>query len=281
MICENQSSATPPPPWAGRGPLPKRRPPVGTVSEEADLKKERRRKSVQKWASKNKNRRREYMRRYNAANPERQYENHLRWRLANRERRLIYGRKWADSHRELVNSRAKLSYRKHIVKRKAAARIYQIEHSEERRAYAKKYHPKHYADNRERLIAQTTAYKKAHPEVGRLASKNWQKRHPEKYRAHNRAGSVARKVRMRGATVNCPVVNRLIRKWKMEKYFTCYYCKNRFSTERLHIDHVLAIAAGGQHAAENICRSCDTCNLKKKDRPLSALSFIAEGLLSL
>lgn len=55
--------------------------------------------------------------------------------------------------------------------------------------------------------------------------------------------------------------------------FTCTYCKRRHYSSQVgpddrpwHIDHAVPLARGGVDAPENLCLSCEACNLKKSVR---------------
>lgn len=41
------------------------------------------------------------------------------------------------------------------------------------------------------------------------------------------------------------------------------------------LDHIIPLAAGGEHSPRNTACSCRTCNLKKSDRPMGQLRLVA------
>lgn len=51
--------------------------------------------------------------------------------------------------------------------------------------------------------------------------------------------------------------------------FTCQYCGATPPGVILHVDHVLAVAQGGQNEIENLVTACSECNLGKGARLLS------------
>lgn len=51
--------------------------------------------------------------------------------------------------------------------------------------------------------------------------------------------------------------------------FKCVYCGATPSSELLHVDHVIAVAAGGESEMDNYCTSCVPCNLGKGARSLT------------
>jgi hypothetical protein len=53
--------------------------------------------------------------------------------------------------------------------------------------------------------------------------------------------------------------------------FTCQYCGAHPPGVLLHVDHIVAVAAGGTNAIDNLATSCDPCNLGKGARSLSVI----------
>ena len=53
--------------------------------------------------------------------------------------------------------------------------------------------------------------------------------------------------------------------------FTCQYCGATPPAVILHIDHVLAVANGGENETGNLVTSCSDCNLGKGARPLASI----------
>ena len=104
--------------------------------------------------------------------------------------------------------------------------------------------------------------------------------------AHNnrdaiRARDLKRRALLQGASVNLRQIREWIRVVKSKEFFTCYYCDERFRTENVHFDHVVALAKGGPHSVENLCTSCPRCNLSKQDKQVSAWVRIGQQTLSL
>lgn len=174
-------------------------------------------------------------------------------------------------------------------------RLWVAKNKEEVRLYNQEYGRRHYALNRSRRglqiknnrKANRAKYKEIHrlydsrPDViarRRICTKRYRKNHPEVVRAQN----VARKAKLRGATSITSGAFRLIRKWKSEADFRCYYCGDKYPTLwGLHVDHITPINKGGQHEVDNLCRSCVKCNCRKGDRLVSDpdLSFGPQQLL--
>lgn len=53
--------------------------------------------------------------------------------------------------------------------------------------------------------------------------------------------------------------------------FTCQYCGAHPPGVLLHVDHVLAVAAGGTNAIDNLVTACEPCNLGKGARDLKVV----------
>ena len=48
--------------------------------------------------------------------------------------------------------------------------------------------------------------------------------------------------------------------------YVCQYCRRRFLSHQLNIDHVFPRSRGGEHRWENVVTSCLPCNTRKRDR---------------
>ena len=212
---------------------------------------------------------------------ERRRRVHREWRLKNRERRNRYKREWNKTHQSSVRKTFEKWVRNNPEKYARSIKNTALKRRDKIREYMRTYSKRYYRKNRLKILSQTKAYAKAHPEVRRKCGKNWSRNHPEKYRAHNAASSSVRHARMRGAQVPKSGVRKLIERWKLQKRFTCYFCGGRFPISHLHIDHFVAVSRGGKHSSDNVCKSCDTCNLKKRSKPVSEINFLNQKLLSL
>lgn len=51
--------------------------------------------------------------------------------------------------------------------------------------------------------------------------------------------------------------------------FTCQYCGAHPPGALLHVDHIVAVSAGGTNAMDNLITSCQPCNLGKGARDLT------------
>lgn len=54
--------------------------------------------------------------------------------------------------------------------------------------------------------------------------------------------------------------------------FTCQYCGRKPPTVILHVDHIVAVANGGDASRENLITSCADCNLGKSSVPIENIT---------
>lgn len=47
----------------------------------------------------------------------------------------------------------------------------------------------------------------------------------------------------------------------------CYYCTEDIPPSKRTADHVISLASGGSHSADNLVMACKSCNSKKRDLP--------------
>lgn len=97
-------------------------------------------------------------------------------------------------------------------------------------------------------------------------NRKWLKAHPEQGRL-NHARRKARK--LSGGIGNTKLITKWIRSWQSLIRVQCYWCRKRFSPKCCHVDHIVPLNKGGQHAIQNLCISCSGCNMKKHDKTLS------------
>ena len=58
--------------------------------------------------------------------------------------------------------------------------------------------------------------------------------------------------------------------------FTCQYCGRTPPDVILHVDHIIAVADGGENDPTNLTTACADCNLGKGARPLTAVPLSLE-----
>ena len=151
--------------------------------------------------------------------------------LANREHELATMAAWREANRAYD---------------KARQREWYGEHTE---LFAAKYRA-----NRDVLLARKKAQRAANPGGETRYSREWRKRNPEKWALRNRENQRRR----RGEK---PVDYAAI---LAEHGMHCHICDTAIeSLAELHFDHVIPLAKGGLHVAENIRPSHALCNMRK------------------
>ena len=132
-------------------------------------------------------------------------------------------------------------------RRREQQKRYRQEKKEHFAAYRRDYNEKH----REQKSELDRAYRKAFPE-----------KHAEK--------QARRRARINGA----PRVEKLDRAAIIERDArTCYLCGRVLALNEVTLDHVIPLARGGSHTADNLRVCCLRCNCRKHDKLPSELTL--------
>ncbi len=159
-------------------------------------------------------------------------------------------------------------------------RQWRVENKERQKASFRKYYLEHrkqhleagrvYAAEHPEIVARAKAkYVLAHRdrvrESRRRSAKEYRKNHPEQKRLQKQT----RRARQKGVQIDL----RLIRQWMAEvrtkPFVRCHWCGTKIRGQRIHFDHIIALANQGTHTIGNLCCACDDCNLKKSARAIS------------
>ncbi len=137
------------------------------------------------------------------------------------------------------------------------------------------------ADLKRRMAhrAKQKAWEVANKERRAELRKQWFAQNPGLiafYNAKRRALKLA-------ATINLEGIKAFILAIKANPFARCYYCGKRTRTKDIHFDHIIPLAKGGLHSAENLCVACQPCNNAKKDKGPTewAQTKIGQQLLNL
>lgn len=210
------------------------------------------RETSNRWLARNREKMRQYYREYNRTkrNPE---DSRRRWR-ENREHNLRRAKLYQKAHRaELL-----LYWKEYNSKRRDKRKSQAMERGKELRDG----HRKWCAKNRDKRNASAKRYRETHQPLVKSARKR------------RRARVKNAKTDLKGLVVLETIV-------ASKKRARCYYCKSLFNSKEAHLDHVIALASGGDHSTSNLCVSCPTCNLRKKDKRPSDLHFTKQPCLNL
>jgi 5-methylcytosine-specific restriction endonuclease McrA len=122
------------------------------------------------------------------------------------------------------------------------------------RAYQRAY----YAANRSKILGVIRTKRNTDPSAQKAWNDKWLAAHP----GYGREAAQRRRARLAG--VPCTLT---AAEWRaIVEHFNgaCAYC---LRTDRpLTQEHVVAIAAGGAHTADNVVPACQSCNSRKHDR---------------
>jgi 5-methylcytosine-specific restriction endonuclease McrA len=182
-------------------------------------------------------------------------------------------KRWADKNRPYLRARSKAYRKRDPVATKLRDKLSHLKHREKRLAENRLW----MEQNRAKRRAYMLVYCAENKEHRRKTHKAWLKKHPEfKLPYHAR-----RRARKAGSDVGDTRVEPLLKAWRKEPSFICYYCEKRFPNKQLHIDHIVAISKGGKHTVENLCKSCVSCNCSKHDRSLQEFVINGQHLLAI
>ena len=100
----------------------------------------------------------------------------------------------------------------------------------------------------------------ANPEKSREIARRWREANPENFARR----AATRRAAQKQATVGDPkAVVAVYRRAKAKQLLPCCYCGKQTLPGDRHVDHIVPLAKGGPHSAENLCIACAGCNLSK------------------
>lgn len=111
------------------------------------------------------------------------------------------------------------------------------------------------------------AWSLSHPEELKELKNRWAKEHPE----NAKLGCKRRRARILGCKSDS-TAETFYKFVRSKKRIPCYYCGTIISGKKAHIDHIVALSKSGNHASDNLCASCPSCNLKKNDKTISEIN---------
>jgi len=134
-----------------------------------------------------------------------------------------------------------------------------------------------YRNNREKALARAKLHHEKNREARLEYLRKWQKDHPEKNFEYNNK----RRALELAAHGNLLTIKDFVRKTKSKRTAVCYYCKRRCSSKKIHFDHIVPLAKGGLHSADNLCVSCPECNWSKRTKLIHEIKMQGQQLLHL
>ena len=153
-------------------------------------------------------------------------------------------------HSDAINARQRQYYHDEATQR-PKKRQYAKAHRDVNRKACRKYYEKH---KRQKYVS-SKRYRQRHPEVARRSCAKWRRNNPEKMR------DLYHRYRARKCAAFVEPVSR--RKcWERDKGI-CQICRKPVAFEKMHLDHKIPLARGGQHSYENCQTACARCNCAK------------------
>ena len=133
-------------------------------------------------------------------------------------------------------------------------RVARAEYRKRQAANIKVQQRDNYERNREKRIAYANQRSKDNPELTKIYNARSKKRNHL---------AVAADTRRRNARLKANGIFRISKKeLKRLSQQPCFYCG---ATERLTVDHVIAVARGGRDSIGNLVSACKSCNSQKRD----------------
>ncbi len=208
-------------------------------------------------------------------------ERTLAWRAANKERLDAYSAAYRQEHRdELLAAKAadwaknkdQVNERRRVARkadpepvraRQRATRQRNRERviAQQRAGYARRRdiirarNRRWREANKEKVYAAIGRYHQDHPEVARAAKRRWKLRNPEAVRTASRAREILRGKLSPG----------LVAKLRALQRGRCPCCGLPLGS-RFHLDHIIPLARGGEHADHNMQLMRDICNMQKSKK---------------
>lgn len=109
---------------------------------------------------------------------------------------------------------------------------------------------RHYRENRERIAAQTAAYRATHAKENRQRAADWRAANPERAACREAQGAASR-----GFGERVPAAA-----WDAIWQGPCFSCG---ATPAKGIDHIVPKSRGGRNVIDNLQPACLPCNLRK------------------
>lgn len=193
--------------------------------------------------------------------PEKAKARAKRWRQEHLERSREHKRRSSATYRTKHRDRRNAAARKRYHDELGKWRAYFRNTARRKKLQDPQAGKKRYAANRDFYLARAKAYAAAHPGI----AKRRYRANPEHYRAKGRKFAAIRRARKLGATVGVIDLAAIMARDKMR----CHICRKKVKDADLHFDHVIPLAKGGEHSAQNLAVAHARCNLQKQAKRLT------------
>jgi 5-methylcytosine-specific restriction endonuclease McrA len=213
--------------------------------------------------------------------------------LKNREKTLASQRTYYRNNSAKVNARVRAYHKRRPDVKQKAIENYRHRHPERIRASTKSYrlkngnlHQKNWAKrNRDRIRARRQSQREKWVNYNR----EWRDKNRSKINALRRAFRInnveicrtrevikasKRRAIKKKAELNPASIKQFIVGVRSMQAVACFWCKDKIAGKDCHIDHIIALSRGGKHAVENLCVSCEPCNLSKGPKSLQDWNLV-------
>jgi 5-methylcytosine-specific restriction endonuclease McrA len=184
----------------------------------------------------------------------------------------------------------KKHYEKHKERHQERARQYHLAHREEMNAKARIRTPRWIAKNPERAKANARRAYERNGNAMRTRAKIWYEAHREYVSARDKANRDQLRIKERNRRAAHPEKNRekihrrrarllavkctlTNAEWQetLEIFdHRCAYCNRKGL--KLEQEHIIAVSRGGPHTNENVIPACNSCNSRKRNKPVFAMA---------
>lgn len=190
------------------------------------------------------------------------------WREKNLQKTKEYRISRKDINRSKASEYHKIRYQEEAFRESAKARTrkWYLENKERARKYSAEYRnsnkdilidygKSYYKENKDRIKNRSREWRLLNLERCRANKRVYRKYNPEVHRSTNRK----RKSKLSKGKVSVGLVNKLL----LIQKGLCVCCR-LYLDSGYHMDHIMPINLGGEHADANIQLLCPTCNLTKQ-----------------
>jgi len=191
-----------------------------------------------------------------------------RWAARNKEKVRAIKDKWANAHKDEISERLKddRKQRPEVYKERAKSTYWNnrekllAKNSEYRKAFHEKRKAtvnKSYRKHRDHVLEYHHKRYREDPERHNAMVKDWGQRNPDKLLSYVHARRARRE--SNGGSYTADEWNALKAKYGHQ----CLCCGRKEPETRLTVDHVIPIAKGGRSSIDNIQPLCRPCNARK------------------
>lgn len=196
------------------------------------------------------------------------WRNVERLREQNKKRHTAWRNNNGDEHRR----RAMEYYKKH------PSSTFSEAQRKRKRAANRAWYSRNLENQRQRTRDRKRLERQIDRQHARLIHKKWRLSNPQKIRAKSACSRALKK----GALLKD---RRLIEQWmqevKSKPFCRCHWCGDKFASQNVHFDHIVALSKGGEHSISNLCTTCPDCNLQKGNRLIADWLCDGQTFLSL